>query len=695
MRNVRPLAAALLLGALLLVAPPAGPAPAHAADDGISEVAATTYRLVPDEGLVRITIDLRVTNRKADRTESYQCPGGAPATCSRTVRYYVNRARLAIEEDARAVRATVDGRRASVQLDAPTNGYRVARVSLPSTFYGQTRRVRLTYHIRGEAPRSQGWTRAGRAYASFCVVANGPDGGSVRVILPAAYEVSTTGADLERAAAGDAVEYRSGNLADPYAFWACLEGVNPDGYQRTPVTTAGRTVDLASWPEDPEWRATVEGTVERAMPALEQLTGFTFAEGPGRLELREVAQQQLGDYAGWYGSEGIRLSEFLDPATITHELSHTWFNDTLFAETWLAEGHAGYAEAASGIAPAYACSDPGSAPGGAEARLGDWQYLSPRSTDQDRAVVEFDYAASCWVITRVADAIGPDRLRAVLDGAKRGVRLYPEADSPAAGRIDWRRWLDLVDVLGFEPAGESADLAADLLLEFGVATDSVELERRSATRARYLEIREAAGDWSLPPAVDREMAAWDFGAATAALDSAAAVLVAVDVARRKAGDLQLSEQAVGALFEAARNAGQLDSAADLARQQGDVAAEVQAARADVAEERDLETEVGLLGAPEPGELVTEAVESLAAGDIDAASQLSVRAHEALVAAASRGRDRLTAAIVAGVVATALLVLGLLGVLLATRRRRRRRQGPAREEGGTVRPVSDADQRGPV
>jgi len=150
------------------------------------------------------------------------------------------------------------------------------------------------------------------------------------------------------------------------------------------------------------------------------------------------------------------------------------------------------------------------------------------------------------------------------------------------------------------------------------------------------------------------------------------VLVATDVARRKAADLELSEEAVRAVFEAARSADQLDGAAALARRQGDTATEVLAARAAVDAERSLETEVGLLGEAEPAGLVSEAVDALAGGDADAASNLAGRARDALVAAAARGRERLTAAAVAGVAGAVLLAILLVGVAVVLVRRRRRR-----------------------
>lgn len=702
-RIARSLLAGLLLAPALLLPPLVAPAPARAADDQVSEVAATTYELLPDEGLIRVTIDLRVANRTPDRTERYACttteivagygPVTVQGTCSRTIRYYVNRTRLAVEDVARSLRATVDGRPATIHRGASSGGYRVVRVDLPATYYGQARRVRLTYGIRGGKPRSASWTRAGRAYASFCIVANGPDGGSVRAIVPAGFEVTTSGGRLERVVAGSKAIYRSGDLADPFDFWACLEGVNPAGYARTEVVASDTPrITLEAWPEDREWASGVTGALRMAVPRLEQVTGFSLAPRGG-ITVREAAQQELGDYAGWFDPDTalIRLSEFYDPGTVAHELSHAWFNDALFDETWLSEGNAGWIEAASGIAPEDVCADPGLAPGGSRPELRDWRYLGPRATAEELAVVAFNYAASCWVVTRVVAAISPARYRAVLDAADRGIRLYPEADAPEGGAVDWRRWLDLVDIFGFEQVGaQDPDLASDLLLEYGVAIDAAELDRRSAARARYADVREAAGDWALPPAIDRPMAAWEFQAATKAMDAAVVALVARDAAQEKAGDLRLPLGAVRVAFESAARVDDLDSAAALAIRQGEVAAEVLAARATTSAERDLEAQVGLLGEPDPAGPVAAAAAALEGGDLEQASRLVADAVTAIEAAPERGRSRLMTA-AAGTAAALALLLVLTVSAIVLRRRRRATRGAAAAN-AEPQPMPDAPAR---
>ena len=700
MRTARSLLATLLLGAAVLLPPLAAPEPARAADDGVSEVAATTYELLPDEGLIRVTIDLRLANQAPDRTERYACtttelvagygPVTVQGTCTRTIRSYVNRTELAVEDVARSLRAAVDGKRTRIHAGSPSNGFRVVRVDIPDTFYGQARRVRLSYQVPGGKPRSASWTRAGRAYASFCIVANGRDGGSVRAIVPAGFAVTTSGGRLERVVTPSKIIYRSGTLAEPYDFWACLEGVNPAGYARTDMTASGGPrIALEAWPEDREWASGVASTVRAAVPALERLTGFVLAPRGG-ITVREMAQQELGDYAGWFDPDTglIRLTERYDPATVTHELSHAWFNDALFEETWLSEGNAGWVEAASGIAPENACADPGPAPGGSRPELWNWRYLGPRATAQERAVVDFNYAASCWIVTRVVAAIGPVRYRAVLDGADRGIRLYTEADTPDSGAIDWRRWLDLVDILGLDRVGaRNPDLVPDLLLEFGVVTDPAELDRRSVARARYADVREAAGDWGLPPAIDRPMADWQFGVATEAMDAAFVVLVARDAARARAGDLRLPVAAVRVAFESALRVDDLDSAAALAARQGEVATEVLAARTTVSAGRDLEVQLGLLGEPDPAGPAVAAVAALEGGDLEEASRRAAETVAAIGAAPERGRSRLTLA--ATGTAASLSLLLVLTVLAIVRRRRRRTAAGAAATNAEPAPVSEA------
>src|SRR3954452_13632413 len=75
------------------------PGEAHAAS-GITDTATTTYEVLPDLGIVRVAIDLRIQNRISSKVQRSTCTQSAvdpyfgsytyTTTCTRTTRYYVN-----------------------------------------------------------------------------------------------------------------------------------------------------------------------------------------------------------------------------------------------------------------------------------------------------------------------------------------------------------------------------------------------------------------------------------------------------------------------------------------------------------------------------------------------------------------------------------------------------------------------------
>jgi hypothetical protein len=94
---------------------------------------------------------------------------------------------------------------------------------------------------------------------------------------------------------------------------------------------------------------------------------------------------------------------------------------------------------------------------------------------------------------------------------------YAANPGPAAGKPDWREWLDAVDEVGLVPAGATdLELAERLLVEFGVALPR-ELDGRSEARALYHAALDAWGD-DTPAVVSRSMDAWAFEDAARAID---------------------------------------------------------------------------------------------------------------------------------------------------------------------------------
>ena len=137
------------------------PAPVAAAD-GYAETGATTYRLDPVKGVVRVTVTVTFTNQTPDGSEPYACTENTfdwwfgwrptPSTCYRTVRYFYNSTRVWVEKNATSVKATSDGKALKIKLGAKDDLYRPVTVTFPKLFNGETRSIKVTYLVKGGAP---------------------------------------------------------------------------------------------------------------------------------------------------------------------------------------------------------------------------------------------------------------------------------------------------------------------------------------------------------------------------------------------------------------------------------------------------------------------------------------------------------------------------------------------------------------
>ena len=127
-----------------------GPAVALAADD-VSIATATRYTVVPKAGRVRVVVDITATNEKPNKVV-----GGT------VTRYFYDGVNLAIQPEARTVRATQDGSPIKVDL-ASRKGYRLATILFrENLYYQQTARVRLTFDLPGERHGPPATSASGR-----------------------------------------------------------------------------------------------------------------------------------------------------------------------------------------------------------------------------------------------------------------------------------------------------------------------------------------------------------------------------------------------------------------------------------------------------------------------------------------------------------------------------------------------------
>ena len=70
---------------------------------------------------------------------------------------------------------------------------------------------------------------------------------------------------------------------------------------------------------------------------------------------------------------------------------------------------------------------------------------SPRATEAEYAIVDWQYATACQLITDVAEEIGTDRMRDVFRVLWTDEGAYPGQTDAIKGFVPtWRGWLDAV-----------------------------------------------------------------------------------------------------------------------------------------------------------------------------------------------------------------------------------------------------------
>ncbi len=361
------------------------------ASDGFNETAATTYTLNPEAGRVDVAIDVSLENT----THS-----------TATTIYYLNAEFLFLEHEATNVAAVSVGSNAKITIsrikqDQYFDEYKIGFT--PVIYYGATRKLHVTYEIPSGAPRSTSQTRVGKSYADFCVVSTGLDGASTTVLIPDDFTmtIDAHAGNLALSRSGSTLVYTTGSDVKPADFWACLNGENEKGYDAAAVKSpSGRTIELESWPEDKAWTDEVKSQLDKIVVDLEALVGRGLP-GTGPIVLREVGNGLLGPYAGFFDpiTYVARVGEDLGQGgVIAHELSHAWFNNSVFEALWLSEGSAEWARTS---VTADTCQKPATYPGTGSPNLTQWQFAGPKPTDQDLAVIDYQYAAACEIVSDI------------------------------------------------------------------------------------------------------------------------------------------------------------------------------------------------------------------------------------------------------------------------------------------------------
>ena len=505
---------ALLLALALCLALPAaafGAGPLVARTD-------TDYRLNPGQENITVNVDVALTNRKAPTYSVGPCSPGSSLRCRfKTNYFYDGWGYIYVPTGATNIRFSPG---VTKRLDKNTKHYKRYEVSFPNLNYGQTRKFNVQYELPGGKPRSKHETRVLDAYSYFCWHGQPGDSGSVSVRMPPGYK-ATTWYEKTRAKSNKNGTTITGRFkGNPGKFYACTDTSKPNRMLRSKVTSpSGEEVTIEAWPEDPEWAEMMAQAVEDVLPGLQELLGEPMPLD--EVTIREVTRQSLDGYGSEFGLRRalIRIGDHIEsPSMAARGLAMAWFNDRRVKDTWLQMGLSDWAGYES--VDSY-CAWPAAYPGKGKPKLRTWKQLKERPTEQQEAVVDWQYDASCWLIQKAANRVGEERMREVIAALVGGTAKYGPQPGPAMRSerkaATWKDWLDAIDEIGMVPAGFSTlTMTEDDLVENGVATRK-ELKGRAQTRQLYHDALAEMDETPMPRLVDNAMGKWDWKTARKAI----------------------------------------------------------------------------------------------------------------------------------------------------------------------------------
>ncbi len=573
-----------------------------------------TYTADVEEGNLALESRLRLTNLTPDVRDGDQI-----------TRFFYEEISISVPETVQNFRATSGGQVLSHTLrpgeEQDGQSFVVAAIDLGRRLlYQESMELVVEYEIPGDPPRSETTFRINPAYINFAVVGWGDPGlVTVNVVTPASFELELTGAEWDATTTeGDVTVHTVSDIASPEEFLIRVKGYDDAALVVDALAVGGIEIVMRAWPGDEAWSDQVARAVTSGLPVLLDLIGlpWNLAEP---LPVNQSAEVSLAGYGGWYlSSENlIELSEWADPHVVLHELSHVWFNQTLFVGRWINEGFAEVYSRRAAVDAGLAAEgdlwvDQPPVDTAGVGPLNDWVFPNPAQQpdpDQVRAYEEYGYAASNWVIQEIAYEVGFDAMGTVIAAADGDLIAYQGA-LPAErvdSRDDWRRLLDLVEEIG------GSNTATEL---FAIYVTDDDLTTRGQTRTIYRELIAEGEGW-LPPFYVREpMSTWDFDVAAARITEAQVVLREWAVAVANLKDLGVVPG--GTVRDAYETAtGSLDQASSLASGTVEATETVLAAREAIDAGRNLVMDVGLAGVDLEAEY-REAIDALGAEDLDGA-----------------------------------------------------------------------------
>lgn len=629
MRSRSVVAVAGLIGVISFLSA-VGAAPTAAAEYEL--VTTATYAVQPAAGRIDVAVAITFTNTTPDPAGRFSVFGEL---------------KLAIHDSASDVTATdADG---DLLVDmAVEQGVNTATVSLREDLrFEEAVEVELRYALLdSEDPQ----LRVRPSVVVFPAWGFGT-ASEVSVDIPDGYEVRVDGDALSEAG-GQLV---SGPIADPTQWLSLVTATSPAEYEtlESTVPLTGGTADLRirAFADDLAWGERTLDLVERALPLLEEEIGLPYPP-VGELVLTEAVATGAYGFGESPGSGSEILVAFDEPEfTTVHQLAHVWLTPALIDARWIHEGMA--SEVAARAAARLDVELPYDPATEATEHAADAFPLDAWSAAADPSVEAYAHPAAWAVMADLSSSLGPEALSTVLGRVAASTDAYssaeveiePVSDAIAAPvqPLDSRAFLDHLEAMTDE------DVATRFAERVFGQDDIALLEVRGAARAAYDGLVSSAGGWGAPDPIRAAMVAWRFDEVSPQIAEASGWLDGRDV--------MLAEMEAAGLSAPARlrqaylaYGGGVEAQRELEAERAVVDA-YRVTVADVNAQRSFVQRLGLIGGPDPAQLLIVAHGLFAGGDLSGA-----------VEAITQSARIVESAEVGGVVR--LISAGLVAVLLA-------------------------------
>jgi hypothetical protein len=377
--------------------------------DQLSERSDTTYRLLPDEGVVRVASTVHLTNKTKPITSRGPCKKGR-GTCTIKTRFYFTTWH-SFWAPPGAVGVTVGGPKVKALPPEEVGGGLAYAATYPKLWNkkGAKQTVTIAFDLpAGTIETTDHPTRIEDGYAFFCWWGMVGDTGTTRAILPPGWDPVLHDDSVAVAHGAEGVVLSTKSKQDPEDFIDCVEVIEPERLQRTyAIGEAGKSlVVVEAWPGDEAWASSMTEVAIEALPNLEAMLGTPMPYG--ELRVRETATQARGDVFGdLRPTDGVLgMTEVAGaPTLVANRLARAWLDPEQITEPWLVEGLASWLAARA--VTDLTCSEPGDYPGPDARDLDDWVVAE---SSEALPLATWQWSTACQLVELGAEIIGDEAM---------------------------------------------------------------------------------------------------------------------------------------------------------------------------------------------------------------------------------------------------------------------------------------------